>query len=429
MSYEETIEWLFSLENMGIKLGLERMREVLTALGNPERSFRCVHIAGTNGKGSVCAMLDSIFRETGLITGLYTSPHLVDFCERIKVQGEMIKREEVAELVKVVRETIERPDFPKGRRLTFFEVTTAVAFLYFRKKGVQMAVLEVGMGGRLDATNVVNPDCTVITRISLEHTHFLGDTLAKIAYEKAGIIKEGVTVITAEEDETALRVIDAIARDRSAPLLVAGRDIDFKLIGKGWEGIEVKLGSLDKTVKVPLIGGFQASNVAMACECAIEALSKVGRIDEIAIVKGLSKVQWPGRIEVASWSPRVIFDVSHTPDGAKVVADELKELHKGGWVLVIGVLNDKDLEGICKTFGSLATKAVATSPRTKRAYPADTVARELLNYCDEVTIESDVGAAIERALMIREPEQAVLVTGSLYVVGEAKEWLEKQRQK
>jgi len=428
MRYDETLDWLFSLENMGIKLGLDRMRDLMASLGNPERSFRSVHVAGTNGKGSVCAMLASIFQEAGIVTGLYTSPHLVDYEERIQVQGVMIPREEVSLIAGEIRDKLESPDFPKGRRLTFFEITTAIAFLYFRKKGVQIAVVEVGMGGRLDATNVVQPECTVITRISLEHTQYLGDTVAKIAYEKAGIIKEDVTVITAETDETALRVIDAVARDRGAPLLVAGRDIEFRVTSKDWTGIEVHLGSIDKTVKIPLAGAFQASNAAMACECAMEVAGRGVRLKENDICHGLQNVKWPGRVEVVMEEPKVVFDVSHTPDGAFVVAEELNELHKGGWVLVLGVLDDKDLDGIGRIFGEMSAKAIATSPKTKRAFPAETVAKALRKHCDDVYVISDVGNAIDEALAIREPGQAILVTGSLYMIGEAKEWLEKRRR-
>ncbi|MCE5295879.1 MAG: bifunctional folylpolyglutamate synthase/dihydrofolate synthase [Euryarchaeota archaeon] len=429
MKYDEALEWLFSLENMGIKLGLDRMQDLMAALGNPERSFRSVHVAGTNGKGSVCAMLASIFQEAGLVTGLYTSPHLVDFEERIQVQGAMVPKVEVAALAEEIRQIVESPEFPKGRRLTFFEITTAIAFLHFKRKGVQMAVVEVGMGGRLDATNVIEPLCTVITRISLEHTQHLGDTVAKIAFEKAGIIKENVTVITAETDETALRVIDAVARDHAAPLLVAGREFDFKVTASGWDGIMVRLGSIDGTVKVPLVGAFQASNAAMACECALDVSVKSVRIREKDISSGLSKVIWPGRIEVVSERPRIVFDVSHTPDGAKVVADELKMLHDGRWVLVLGVLDDKDIEGIAGTFGGMASKAIATSPKTKRAYPAETVAKALREHCDDVTVVSDVGAAIDEAIESCMPGEAILVTGSLYMIGEAKEWLEQRRRR
>lgn len=427
MSYQETSDWLFSLENMGIKLGLDRMMDLLTRLGAPQRSFHSVHIAGTNGKGSVSAMLASIFQEAGINTGLYTSPHLVNFTERIQVNGVQITETEVVELAAEIRGIIESPTFPTGRKLTFFEITTAMAFLYFKRKRVGMAVVEVGMGGRLDATNLIAPLCTVITRIGLEHTQYLGDTLAKIAYEKAGIIKEGITVITAEDNEEAMRIIDAVARDRAAPLLLLGRDFKYDLQGKGEHGIDVHIQSIHRDVHVPLLGEYQASNAAMACECALEVKKRGVELTDTDMVIGLSKVRWPGRMEIVERDPLLVFDVTHTTEGAKVVAKELKDLHPGPWVLVLGVLNDKDLKGICAEFGPLADRAVATAPKNRRAYPAEVVHRALTDHCAHVLIETDVGAAMDRAYELAGPDDAILVTGSLYVIGEAEQWLAQKR--
>jgi len=419
--YRTTIDWLYSLENMGIKLGLERMREVLSALGDPQNSFRSIHVAGTNGKGSVCAMLSSIFREAGYRTGLYTSPHLVDFTERIQVDGETIREREVASLAEEVRSVISSKVVP-GRDLTFFEMTTAMAFLYFQRKGVELAVIEVGMGGRLDATNVVVPDCSVITSLGLEHTQYLGDTLAKIAFEKAGIIKEGVTIITTKHEEDVLRVIDAVARDRGSPLLVMGRDYDMDLVSSDWSGTRVHLHSLNADVTIPLLGSYQAENAALACEAALEVARKGVFLPETAITSGLEKVYWPGRMEVVSKEPLVIFDVTHTPAGADAVSGELAKLHPRDWVLVLGVLMDKDLDGICARFGPLAKRAVATSLRTKRAFGADEVAKALGRYCSDVIVVEDVASAIKKAMQMAGPKGSVLVTGSLYMVGEAKAW-------
>jgi dihydrofolate synthase/folylpolyglutamate synthase len=425
LNHEDALTWLYSLENMGIKLGLERMRKLLRVLGDPQQSFRSVHVAGTNGKGSVSAMCASIFETAGYRTGLYTSPHLVDFEERIQVDGERIGPLEVASLCEELRGLIESDGFPEGRQMTFFEITTVMAFLHFARKNVRIAVIEVGMGGRLDATNVIQPDCTVITRIGLEHVQYLGDTIAKIAYEKAGIIKEGVTVVTAEQDEEGLRVIDAVARDRGSPLLSVGREVEYQLNDTGLEGVDVHLHSINREVRLPLLGSYQAENAAMACECALEVRNRGLEVRESDIAIGLSKVRWPGRLEVMARDPLVIVDVTHNPDGAKAIARDLRSMKKAGLVLVLGVLNDKDLRGICRELGPLADKAVATSPRTKRAFPADTVARVLYEFTDDVTVETDVGGAIERALMLAHPDDIVLITGSLYTAGEARQWLRR----
>ena len=419
--YQATIDWLYSLENMGMKLGLERMREVLSALGDPQDKFRSVHVAGTNGKGSVCAMLSSIFREAGYHTGLYTSPHLVDFTERIQVDGEQISEEEVASLAEEVRTVIAEKAVP-GRDLTFFEMTTAMAFLCFQRKGVELAVVEVGLGGRLDATNVIVPECSVITSLGIEHTQYLGDTLPKIAFEKAGIIKEGVTVISTRHDEDVLRVIDAVARDRGSPLLVLGRDFDMEVLAADWFGTRVHLHSLNANVVLPLLGSYQAENAAMACEAALEVARRGVYIPEAAIISGLETVYWPGRMEVVSHKPLLVFDVTHTPAGAAAVSSELAKLMNEGWVLVLGVLRDKDLKGICAKFGPLAKRAVATSPRTKRAFKAEEVAKALEDYCPDVTVVEDVADAVQSAMRMAGPDGSVLVTGSLYMVGEAKQW-------
>ncbi len=368
-------------------------------------------------------MCASIFQEAGHRTGLYTSPHLVEFEERIQVDGVSISHVEMASLAEEMRSLVSSDAFPEGRDLTFFEITTAMAFLHFARKKVEIAVLEVGMGGRLDATNVVRPDCTVITRIGLEHVDFLGDTLAKISYEKAGIIKEGITVITAQQSEDSLRVIDSVARDRGSPMLLVGRDVEFEVKEVDLGGVLVQLHSINREVKLPLLGSYQAENAALACECALEVQNRGLEVRESAITMGLSKVRWPGRMEIVSRHPTLIVDVSHNPDGAMAVARELKALKQAGLVLVLGVLKDKDLRGICKEFGPLADKAIATSPGTKRAFPAETVAKALYEFVDDVTIETTVAGAMDRALMLANPDDIVLVTGSLYTAGEAKQWL------
>jgi dihydrofolate synthase / folylpolyglutamate synthase len=422
MEYQETLDWLFGLENMGIKLGLGRVRELLGCLGDPQKAYRSVHVAGTNGKGSVCAMTASILRASGLRTGLYTSPHLVDFRERITVDGVMITEAEVVELAGTVREAGERSGDSEDRPLTFFEVTTAIAFLHFSRNGVQVAVVEVGMGGRLDATNVIVPDVCVITRVSREHVQYLGDTVAKIAYEKAGIIKPGIRVITAEEDPVVLRVLDSIARDKGACLSRAGRDFDFRIEGGDRSGVMVHLPSIGRTVRLPLLGDYQGSNAAMACEAALELRDHSNGITEDSIIKGLSEVVWPGRLEVVLSYPLVVFDVSHTPEGARVAVDELLKIRQGHTTVVLGVLNDKDLDNIAKEFARVADSVIATMPRTKRAFTPEQVRGAMAPLVKDAVACGDVGEALGMALARSKKGDTVIVGGSLYTVGEAKRW-------
>jgi dihydrofolate synthase/folylpolyglutamate synthase len=423
MGYRETLDWLYGLETMGIKFGLENVSELLEHLGNPHLRFRSVHVAGTNGKGSVCAMTSSVLRQAGYKVGLYTSPHIVDFRERIQVNGVEIPEPKLLKLVEEVRPFVDEmsrsgPD----KRLTFFEITTAMAFAYFADKRVEEAVIEVGMGGRLDATNVIAPDCTVITRINLEHTKYLGDTISRIAREKAGIMKPGVPVVTAEDKEEALAVFRSVAMGRRVPLRIVGRDIRYEVLSSTLEGIVVLLDGLPSEVSVPLPGSYQASNVALSYGCIRELRERGIEVSDDSIVEGLGKVKWPGRIEVLSRSPLVILDASHTPDGAGAVAADIKQLARGRTILVLGVLNDKDLEGIAKHFGSIASMAIATSPDTKRAFLAAAVRDALRKYCSHVEIFEGVGKAFARAIALATEDDTVLVTGSLYTIGEGRRW-------
>ena len=426
MEYQETLDWLFGLENMGIKLGLTRIRELLSGLGDPQNSSRSVHVAGTNGKGSVCAMTASILRSSGIRTGLYTSPHLVDFRERIMIDGKMISEADVVSLADEVRRAGKLSADDESRPLTFFEVTTAIAFLHFARQGVETAVIEVGMGGRLDATNVIVPDVCVITRISREHVPYLGDTVAKIAYEKAGIIKPCVPVITAEDDPVVLKVLDSIARDKGTYLSRLGTDFELRLAGSDRSGVAVHLSSIGRTVPLPLLGDYQASNAAMACEAAMELRKRGLRITADSIAEGLSNVVWPGRLEVVQEKPLVIFDVSHTPEGAKVAVEELLKIKQGRTTVVLGVLNDKDLDGIASEFGKISDSVIATMPKTVRAFSPEQVWESAGRFCADVSVSQDVGEAVKAALTRSGPGDTVIVGGSLYTVGEARKWWDGQ---
>jgi len=419
MNYQETIDWLFGLEAGGIKFGLDNTRELLRRLGNPHECFRSVHVGGTDGKGSVCAMIASVLREKGLRTGLYTSPHLVDFSERIVVNGIPIDKSEVLRLAEELRGHYEEMA-AEGRRLTFFELTTALAFLHFRNEGVEVAVVEVGMGGRLDSTNLLSPLCTVVTRVGMEHTAYLGRTIAEIANEKAGIVKSGVPVVTGAEGE-ALEVIVRRADELGAPITILDRESGYEILESTFEGTRVRVAD-GKELFVPLAGSHQAFNVCLAY-LALRQLREAGiEIDDETLRRGLERTVWPARLETISMSPRVLLDVTHTASGAEVVATELGRLSDSKLILVVGVLNDKDIDGIARAFGSISKVAIATAPRTKRAYPPEVVEAAMAKYCPVVIRIEGVGAAISTALEMAEESDTVLITGSLYTVGEAMRW-------
>lgn len=426
VDYKDALSWLYGRETMGIKFGLDNITRLLGKLGDPHRRFRSVHVAGSNGKGSVSAMTAAVLQEAGYVTGLYTSPHLVDFRERIRVDGTPIPEARLLRLLEEVREIAESATGPE-ERLTFFELTTGIAFAHFADSGVEEAVVEVGMGGRLDATNVLAPDCCAITRIGLEHTRYLGSTLGAIAGEKAGIIKPGVPVVTIDQEKEVIDVFRRTAGERNAPLKVVGRDVAFETVSSTLDGTEVRVDELDATVRVPLIGRYQASNCALACGVVAELMKRGTYVPDEAIVNGLSKVRWPGRMDVVSRAPVIMFDVTHTPDGAREVASEVKRLVGDRLVLVMGVLDDKDIQGIAAHFGPLARVAVATAPATSRAFPSDVVAEALRRHCPAVEEVAGVAQALDRAMELASPEDAVLVTGSLYTIGEAYRWLDGRK--
>jgi dihydrofolate synthase/folylpolyglutamate synthase len=423
MEYQDTLDWLYGLEVMGIKLGLSNITELLSRLGDPQEEFRSVHVAGTNGKGSVCAMISSVLRAQGHSTGLYTSPHMVDFRERVQLDGTPISKKQLCRLVLEVRGHVEDMCLVRPEQCpTFFEVATALAFLHFAEMGAEMAVVEVGMGGRLDATNVVTPECTVITRIGLEHTQYLGESLGMIATEKAGIIKEGVPVVTAEEGSEALKVIRSRASELHAPLKLVREGVDFRLVSSDLEGTKVRLCHMGSEVNLPLLGTYQASNAATAY-AVVEALRHRGMaVSDESVRTGLGMVRWPGRLELVRRSPNLIFDATHTPQGAETVAQDLRRLVPGRIILVMGVLHDKDLQGVVEPFARIAVKGFATAPLTQRAFSAEQVRLALSKHLSDVETRPSVVEGVCAALKMARPEDTVLVTGSIYTVGEAKAW-------
>ncbi|NLN71967.1 MAG: bifunctional folylpolyglutamate synthase/dihydrofolate synthase [Thermoplasmatales archaeon] len=394
-----------------MKLGLRNTGELLSALGDPQNDFRSIHVAGTDGKGSVAAITASILRKAGIRTGLYTSPHLESFNERICADGIRISDGELADHVSVIRPKVEEMA-SRGLICTFFEVTTVIAFLHFREVGVEYAVIEVGMGGRDDATNVITPDVSVITNISLEHTEYLGDTTESIAAEKAGIIKEGVPVVT-QCGGPPLEVIRARAAESGSDVTVVSAPEIVSLEQTGtvfmYEG---------ERYTVSLAGRHQALNAVTAME-AVRLLGD-GRIND-AVIPGLRDVVWPARLQKLPGRP-IVLDVTHTVSGARDLADDISEIY-GRVTLVIGVLSDKNLRGIAENLAPVVNRAVITSPDSDRAMLPDAEMARISEYIQDAETAPTIGDAIKRALEIRG-EDTVLITGSHFMIGEAVRWLE-----
>lgn len=419
----QDLRWLYSLENMGIKLGLSNVRLLLGILGDPQERFGAVHVAGSNGKGSVSAMTAAMLRSAGHRTGLYTSPHLVRFNERIRVNGQEIPEARLLKMISEVRQLMEDGRFP--RPLTFFEITTAMAFLHFAESGVDEAVIEVGMGGRLDATNVVKPRCCVITPIGLEHVGFLGDTVAKIAYEKASIIKEGVPTVSSLQVPPALQVIEWMAECRSSPLKVLGRDFQMECMQRDMDGTTVHLPSLGN-VRLGMLGKYQCQNAAVAAQCALELRRQIEMPIE-AIIKGLEQARWPGRLEVVGRSPLTVLDVTHTPDGARAISSELDLFPGSPRVLVVGMLRDKDARGAMSALAPHFDQVICTSAVTPRALSP----KEMMDACSGLSshrhVVAGVGPALIKARHMAGATGFIMVCGSLYTVGETMQFLEAER--
>jgi dihydrofolate synthase/folylpolyglutamate synthase len=412
------IDYLYGLERHGIKPGLERISALLSVLGNPQNSFRSIHVAGTNGKGSVCSMTASILKEAGFQTGLYTSPHLIKFNERIAVSGKTISERELIEAAREVKAASKRARLTD---ITFFEFTTAMAFLHFKRKKAEFAVVETGMGGRLDATNLVLPMVSVITNIALDHTDWLGSTIKEIAAEKAGIIKPGVPVITGERARTGLSVIRTAAKKAASSVYVMGRDFhaEGECASFSYSGLYGGLMGL----KLRLSGGHQVRNASLAL-AAVETLRAQGvSVHERAIRKGLREASWPGRFEVISKRPLIVLDGAHNAAGAASLKEALSTLKKKRLILVIGIMSDKDIDGIMKELVPDSDLVITTRPLGERSATLPALMNAAYKYGKPVGGVESVKDACKKALSLASPADCVCVTGSLFTVGEARAYL------
>ena len=420
MSYKDTIDYLYGLQKHGIKLGLKNTLELLSKFGNPQRDYKSVHVAGTNGKGSTAAMLASMLKQGGLKVGLFTSPHLVSFTERISINGVMITEAEVVELAASIREKA------SGINPTFFEVVTIMGFLYFRKKGVQWAVVETGLGGRLDATNVLEPEVSIITTLGMDHMEFLGDSLDDIAFEKAGIIKRNTPVVTASK----MDAIEKTARELGSDLYTYGEDFFITVKGSGLDGVLFDYDSTERSIHdltIPLSGDYQALNASLAIK-ALDIISGASENIKDMVKDGLLSLKWPGRLELVSHDPLVFIDGAHNPGAAAALAETLRTgylKNKEKLVLVMGVMGDKDVEGILKPLLPLAGEIIFAAPSYGRASDP----RVLVEHSSRMGHGSKTAGSVREALdMARAASggRPILVTGSFYTIGEALEALGKK---
>ncbi|MFP6627367.1 MAG: folylpolyglutamate synthase/dihydrofolate synthase family protein [Deltaproteobacteria bacterium] len=396
MDYQATVDWLFRLEKrLGMDLRLERLGPVLEELGHPQRCFAAAHVAGTNGKGSTAAMLARIYHGAGYRTGLYTSPHLLSFRERIRVDEGLIEEALVVEHTTELRRAMEK----SGESLTFFEMATLMAFLEFRRQGVEIAVMEVGLGGRLDATNVVESFVTAITSVSLDHTAQLGNSIASIAREKAGIVKAGVPLISGPLPAEAQAVVGQVTAHVDSPWHSLGRDFGPWPTAPG------------------LAGRYQADNAAVAA-----ALVRAGRhrfpVSDGQIAEGLARVRWPGRLERVAESPAVLLDAAHNPAAVAALVEAIGELGLARpLVLVFGVMMDKDWQEMLCSLLPVCDQAVLVPVEVERSLDPNLM-RGLAGCDREVGIAPSALVGLEQALALATPDGSVLITGSAFLVAE-----------
>ncbi len=422
MNYQETLAYLYGLERFGMVFGLENISSLVQVLGNPHRDLKVIHVGGTNGKGSVSAMMASILQEDGYKVGLYTSPHLVDFTERIRINGTEISWDEVVRLTDLLRSRVEEEGITQ--QFTFFDFTTALAIYYFFIQEVDVAILEVGLGGRLDSTNIVNPLIVVITNVARDHFQILGERIEDIAREKSGIVKKGVPLISGATQPEVIEVLEEKCRRNEATLRLVRRDffgervapMTLNFLGRRWRLEEVRLG---------VAGSYQIDNATVALG-ALEVLEERGYgINEGSICEGLGKITWPGRLELVQMSPRILLDGAHNTAAAKSLREALQEEFDYGHLsMIVGIMEDKEIPAILAELAPLADVLVASRPHNSRAMSPQRIAEIAQPYCKEVKVIEEVKDAVDYLKKeVAQEDDLILVTGSLFTVGEARECL------
>ncbi len=440
-SYQQALDYLYSFIDYSLQrtyqystrtFDLGRMHALLSLLGDPHKQYAVIHVAGTKGKGSVSAMVESVLRAAGFRTGLFISPHLIDFCERIRSGGKPILHDRLAEVVGSLRDPV-----AKVAGLTTFEITTAAAFQFFKEERADVVVAEVGLGGRLDATNVVTPLVSVITSLSYDHTHLLGNTLAEITREKAGIVKPGVPVVSSPQEGEAMKVLLSISEERHAPLSLVGRDWHFAperhdLNGQSfflWSaGDQAKVdamlaqgGNLQQIAsryEIPLLGYHQVINASTAVAALHTVRDRGLAVSEDAVHSGLHSVRWEGRFQLLHRSPMVVVDSAHNVDSARRLRTALDDYYPGRRVvLIFGASDDKDIAGMLDELLPRVSRVIATRSTHPRAAEPEKIAALARERGCPAETSGDPAPALEHALTLIGPEDVLLAAGSLFVAG------------
>jgi len=417
MNYDEAIEYIHGTQKFGSKLGLHNIGMLLELMGNPHKKLKYVHVAGTNGKGSTTAFISSILMEAGYRTGVFISPYIQRFTERIRIGNDEISRDDLAELTGFVKSNVDKMLAMGENHPTEFEIVTAIAFEYFYRKKCDIVVLEVGLGGRFDSTNIIDtPELAVITTISYDHTDRLGKTIPEIAFEKAGIIKPGGKVIIYGQTREAEEVFKTVSAQKGAVLYRT----DFDSLDLHSFDLEGQIFSFDgyKNLRIRLLGRHQTKNAALAVK-SVEVMKKMGwEISEDDIRRGLYNTKWPGRLEVVSRNPVFIIDGAHNPEGAAVLKNALDEYFPGKpLTFIMGVVSDKDYNKMMETVLPGCRRMFAVTTDSPRALPAAVLAEKATKYCKNIQISDTIEMAIRTSISTSLPEEVICAFGSLYYIG------------
>ena len=422
--YQEALDYLYSLTHSGIKLGLQNTSRLLQYFENPQLSIRTIHIAGTNGKGSTAAITESILRAAGYKTGLYTSPHLLDFRERIQTNRNLIEKQDITRLTQKIKNAVKELQIP----VTFFEFGTVLAFLYFKEQNVDVNILEVGLGGRLDATNLCEAEVSIITSISHDHMEYLGDDLKQIAFEKASIIKTSGTVFADIPDNEIFNVVNSLAQSRDATVYRLNSEFKVAQIEseKGLQTFDFSDIKEEFTgLKLPLTGQFQAKNAGLAIAACLKLL---GNGNENIIRKGLRTVKWEGRLEVVSDNPTVVLDSAHNEASVRNMTSELRKSFKFSRCLVIlGLMKDKEIDKIIENLSLFGDRFYLVQVNPPRGADPEILKEKFKKYKKPVQVSKSVSSALQTIKGFSSPNDLVCITGSIFTVAEAKKYFQYEK--
>ncbi|AFS77896.1 folylpolyglutamate synthetase FolC [Gottschalkia acidurici 9a] len=427
MNYNEALEYIHETNKFGSVLGLENIKELLELMGNPQKDLKFIHVAGTNGKGSTCSYITSILSKAGYNVGLFTSPYLETFNERIRIGSENIPNDDLAEVTTFAKESVEKMLEKGFNHPTEFELVTAIAFEYYKRKKVDYVVLEVGLGGRYDSTNIIDKSiASVIVPIAMDHIDVLGDTLGKIAYEKAGIIKENGFVITYPQEPEAKEVVETVAKEQNAELItVPTENVSIKEVSEMGTKFNFKYGNYElEDLQISLIGKHQAYNASTALT-TLFALRDKGEINitEEHVRKGLEETKWIGRLELLKKSPRFIIDGAHNMQGIEALKKTLQEIFNyDKLILGLGILADKDVDHMIAEMAPLGDQIIVTEANIFRAMKAEELAERISKYNKNYIVEKDIEKAIDKAIEMAGENDLILFSGSLYLIGDVRKY-------